>query len=154
MGDILSVISTIIFIYYIFVRSTVNFYKWLHRELPYEVLKLVKQAHKGESFSTEPYIYVSSDMRKLLTYPLTIEQAEMIGSTQYPVTEDNFEYELMAHSYNKNILCVTVLITIDYCDTAKDIDLHFNHIQLCIKCGGSRKRDSWEIISVEYDMNK
>ncbi len=153
MADILSVIITISFVY-CFVKSMINDRRWLHQEFPNEVLKLVKQAHKGESFSTDPYIFVSSDMRELLTYPLTIEQAEMIGATQYPVTEDNFEYELVTHSYKKDILYVTALITIDYCDTAKDIDFHFHHIQLCIKCGGSRKRGSLEIISVEYDMNK
>lgn len=154
MSKILWVINVVFFFYLVFVRSEIKFYRYLHQELPHEVLQLVKQAHKGEPFNTEPYIYVSADMRKMLTYPLTVEQAEMIGSTQYPVTENNFEYELVAHSYKKNVLFLTALITIDYCDTAKNIDLHFHKIQFLIKCGGTRKRDSWEILSVEYDMKK
>lgn len=58
MADILSVISTL-FIVYFFVKSMLDMRRWFHQQLPNEVLKLVKQAHKGESFSTEPYIYMS-----------------------------------------------------------------------------------------------
>ena len=127
-----------------------QFDDYLNYTIPYQLVKIVRQAQRYESFETDPHISVGADMRQKLMYPLTLEEAKAIGSNEYIVEEDNIHYELESHAYVKDVLCATVNVNIDYRDSQKGIDVHYHGIKLYIKCAGNRKRMGLEIISVEH----
>ena len=86
-------------------RKSLSEEKYLvHYHLPQRLVKLVEQAHKHESFCTNPPISVSSDMRQKLMYPLTQSQVLTIYNTHHPVEENYFKYDLLYHSYYKTSL--------------------------------------------------
>ena len=119
---------------------------------PHQLVKIVEQAQRNHRFETDPHISVSAGMRRKLMHPLTEEQVLMISGTQYPVTENSFEYELAGHSNKKNELNATVMVNIDYCDTAKDIDIHHHNVPLNIKCAG-RPGKGLEVAAVVDEKN-
>ena len=123
---------------------------WENYTIPHQLVKLVQQAHRYESFNTDPYISVGADMRQKLMHPLTIEQAKAIGNTDYIIEKNCITYKLDSYAYVKGVLCAVVLVTIEYCDKKKGIDLHYPCIPYYIKCSGNSKRGGFEIISVEY----
>ena len=133
------------------VATDKQFEDFMDCTLPYQILKLVRQAQRYESFETDPHISVGADMRQKLMHPLTLEEAKAIGGNEYMVEEENIRYELESHAYVKDVHCATVSVNIDYCDKQNGIDVHYHDVKLYIKCAGNRKRMGLEIISVEHN---
>ena len=118
---------------------------YLDYHFPREIAKLVEQAHRHESFNTEPQFSVSGEMRQKLMYPLTQAQVLTIYNTEHEVEESYFKYELYSHLYhNKASVSVTVHVTIDYRDTANGLDIHFKRVPVRITA------DRGEIVSVTH----
>jgi hypothetical protein len=132
-------------------KRSLNEQKYIYQyHLPNRIVKLVKQAHKHESFDVDPPISVSGEMRQKLMYPLTQSQILTICNTQHEVEESYFKYEMLSHLYYKTSLSVTVGITIHYKDTKNGLDIHFDRVPLRIVEDYNKKRMCSEIISVTY----
>jgi len=127
-------------------RELQDFYDY---RLPNQLVKLVKQAQRHESFDTDPHISVGADMREKLRYPLTLEQAQAIGDTGHMAEENSIHCALKSHAYVDDVLCATVIVSIDYRCAAKGIEVHCREVPIYIKCAGNRKRLGLEILSVE-----
>ena len=127
-----------------------EFHDTFRYSMPYQVLKLVQQAHANQEFNTDPHIRVSPKMRKKLIYPLNPTLAVINGATEYPVTEHEFIYDIADSGYVKDDLHVTISVNIDYCDTAKHIDVHYHDVLLYIICSPSRDA-GLQITSVEHN---
>ena len=112
---------------------------------PYQLLKLVQQAQRCEEFDTEPEISVSAEMHEKLVYPLTLQQAQMIGSTDYIVEQDMIYSRLASNWIFDGCFCARIIVNIDYVDSKKGLDLHFHDVALTVKC------NTVEVVSVEYD---
>lgn len=82
------------FILYRLIRSGTEFHDTFRYSLPYQVLKLVQQAHANQEFNTDPNIRVCPEMRERLIYPLNPTLAAINGATEYPVTEHEFIYDI------------------------------------------------------------
>ena len=119
--------------------------------IPHLLLKLVQQAQQFEEFDTDPKISVSADMREKLAYPLTAQQAMMIGSTDYIVEQDMIYSRIVSNWQFDGAHCAKIMVNIDYVDSKKGLDLHFHDIALTVKCSYNPKRGRAEVISVEHD---
>ncbi|MBQ4088593.1 MAG: hypothetical protein IJC56_01750 [Clostridia bacterium] len=117
--------------------------------MPNQLVKIVRQAHRFERFDTDPPISVGADMRYKLMYPLTVEQAQAIGSNRL-VEEDSIYHKLHSYVWLDSTLSAVVDCRIHYKDSKRGIDLHYDNVQLHIKCAGNPKRAGWEIVSVEH----
>lgn len=66
------------------------------------------------------------------------------------MTENDFRYELREYSQQHNLLRATVIVNIDYHDTAKGIELHHRDVPLYITCS-VRPGHGFEIVAVDYE---
>lgn len=148
--SIIAVLAISIIALYRHISQGSSLHATLKYHLPFQVLKLVQQAHANREFNTEPHITVSAEMREKLTYPLGPSIAAIIGTTEYPVTENDIKYDVAESKYINNDLHVTVSINIDYCDTAKHIDVHYHNILMHIVCSPSKYTGLY-ISSVEHN---
>ena len=150
ISSIVTVIAIVGFIMYNYIKQDNSLHNTLKYQLPFQVLKLVQQAHTNSKFSTDPYIKVSAEMREKLLYPLNPVLASINGSTKYPVTEHEFKYDVVESKYISNDLHVTISINIDYCDTSKHINVHYHDVLMYIVCSPD-KEIGLHISSVEHN---
>lgn len=123
---------------------------FLNVTVPQQLIQLVRQAHAGESFSTEGNISVGADMREKLCYPLTPEQVELIKATSHYQRKE-FSYRLAGYKFTGHELSGTVLATIHFQDDTRNINLDYRDVPIFIQCGGKvRPGYGFQVCAVEH----
>ena len=117
--------------------------------IPNQILQLVQQTHSNKKLITYPTILIDEDIRHKLMYPLDRNIIEAISTTLYPVTEHSFEYSILHTEWHRPNLTVTVQINIDYCDTVKNLNIHYDHLNMQITCE-VKPFKKLRIITIDY----
>lgn len=118
--------------------------------LPEQAVELVKQVHMGRGIDPDSNITVSEEMHEKLMYPLTRELIELIGSTEYPVSESTFNYGLIDTERGSGEIRVTVQADIDYHDTSNQAEAHCHNVLIYITFEMTPDL-GFRVISVEHN---
>lgn len=142
----------IIIIIYFLIKKDKEPNEYLDNILPWQMVLIVRQVHENKPFSTYHSLVISDELKAKLVYPLTAEMWNTINNTLYPVTERNIVYEIGEYKNNRLEFEGTVYVTIDYCDTSKDIDIHYNKVPIYIKFVRRFRKFKciMEVLEVEY----
>ena len=122
------------------------------REVPQQLVKLVKQAHAEQPVDMEWDIAVSREMNRALCAPLTDEQLDMLEAAEAGVFSRSVFCYLVSSSYKRGELSGVVETSVTLHSRYSKNDVAYPRTKLKIvvrQAGGKYPNYRWEVASVE-----
>ena len=138
------------------VAGIVQMVRW-HRHrvgstIPQQLVELVQQAHRGETFTTQMDIQVSPEMRDTLCLPLTPEQLATMRAAGEGVYGRSVFCYLVSSRFKGGELSgvVRVSVTVHSKYSKNDLVCPDTELRIVVRHNGRRyPMEAWEVVSVE-----
>lgn len=113
------------------------------------MVSMTECIHMGKLIVTDWSVYISSEMRAKLYYPLTHDIVHMLSTAQEKAQLQRHSYRCVNVERDDNNITGQVEINIDYVNPALALDLHYHKVVLTI-CWSYENGTGWYVSSVEH----